>query len=945
MTAPLNFKDDLFLSYASQDEEFALALAKALAAHGIAVWIAPVSLYGGDKWRPVIIEALQHSEHLLYLAGNEPGPYQLWEHEKFLDLSGAAPSRHVIPLQIGRRLPRNLGTETHIVKWSGESPRELSDRFAGYPAVGRRGTAAKSTHRVASTYLSTLAEQNRTIEIKGFETKLRTLISLEELYVPLQTGFGHRGGMGADSAIKGARKADVGPGSEANASRGVPLIDAFRVAGQLGRHGVILLGDPGSGKTTHLRRVAYLLATGEAAKLGLPETCVPVLLALRNLTTTARGLEPFIEAEFRSAFSRLPAGFATQLLAQGNIVYLLDGLDEVPPSRRAEIVQWVEKGLRTSHDARFLVTSRFAGYTEDARFGAEFLELHLSPLDDKGTETLVQNWYRAVELGLDPDHDQANRRATAKSKELLDLIAGPRFQTRSLREMVGNPLLLTAICLVHRDRARLPERRVELYDECVNVLLQHWRGAKGLEIAVDAALARRILQPLALWLHEKDQRTRATATELQPILTTAIGRTPCSITDPDTFLATIRDQSGLLTGFSGKTFGFMHLGFQEYLAACEIQNRAFDEPALLAALVAHFGDPWWREVTMLLFALSGPSPFKAFFRLLCQSQAFVDHRPDVVACLEEAVAFSPEPFVELLQTPHSKDQALWSRHAVALWILQRRAPEALLPLSAHLRKHPSPEINGHDRIPAEAQSPITRSASSITKLCGLEFVTIPAGSFIMGSPETDEDRDNDELQYVVYLSAFQLARTPVTSADYANFLEATKRKPHEYWSNRAYNQATQPVVGVDWDDAVAFCKWVGPNARLPSEAEWEYACRAGTQTRFWSGDSPEDLARVGWFSGNSGGRLHPVAELPANPYGLHDMHGNVDEWCADWFGDYPRGIQKDPQGPPSGSVRVRRGGFFGDGARWCRSACRSGLGPSYRGNYLGFRVAVSLPSS
>lgn len=945
MTKPSDFEWDFFLSYQGNDVSFASGLESALRDLGIAAWFAPEMLEAGDLWESKLKEMIPRCEHFLYLGGAKTGKYQLLEIQEFRLIAKRDPERRFVAFPLVKRDLDEIPPSCHQLDYAKLSSQDIAQHVSGLSFVGRRGTPVKSAHRVASTYLSTLAEQNRTIEIKGFETKLRTLISLEELYVPLQTGFGHRGGLGADSPIKGTRKADVGPGSEANAPHGVPLIDAFRVAEKLRRRGVILLGDPGSGKTTHLRRVAYLLGTGEAAKLGLPAICVPVLLALRNLTTTAKGLEPFIEAEFRSAFSRLPEGFATQLLAQGNIVYLLDGLDEVPPSRRAEIVQWVEKGLQTSHDARFLVTSRFAGYTEDVQFGARFLELHLSPMDDKGTETLVQNWYRAVELGLDPDHDQADRRATAKSQELLNLIAGPKFQTPSLREMVGNPLLLTAICLVHRDRARLPERRVELYDECVNVLLQHWRGAKGLEIAVDAALARRILQPLALWLHEKDQRTRATAAELGPILTAAIARTPCSITDPDAFLSTIRDQSGLLTGFSGKTFGFMHLGFQEYLAACEMQNRAFDESALLTALVAHFGDPWWREVTMLLFALPGPSPFKAFFRLLCQSQALVDHRPDVVACLEEAVAFSPEPFVELLQAPHSQDQALWARQAVALWILQRRAPEALLPLSAHLRKHPSPEINGHDRIPAEAQSPITRSASSITKLCGLEFVTIPAGSFIMGSPETDEDRDNDELQYVVYLSAFQLARTPVTSADYANFLEATKRKPHEYWSNRAYNQATQPVVGVDWDDAVAFCKWVGPNARLPSEAEWEYACRAGTQTRFWSGDSPEDLARVGWFSGNSGGRLHPVAELPANPYGLHDMHGNVDEWCADWFGDYPRGIQKDPQGPPSGSVRVRRGGFFGDGARWCRSACRSGLGPSYRGNYLGFRVAVSLPSS
>ena len=116
---------------------------------------------------------------------------------------------------------------------------------------------------------------------------------------------------------------------------------------------------------------------------------------------------------------------------------------------------------------------------------------------------------------------------------------------------------------------------------------------------------------------------------------------------------------------------------------------------------------------------------------------------------------------------------------------------------------------------------------------------------------------------------FYLGRHPVTNEEWGRYLKANPNvKPPKYWSDRQYNQAAQPVVGVSWDDAQAYCQWAG--LRLPSEAEWEYACRAGTTTAYWSGDARKDLARVGWYAENSGGRLHAVGEKPPNPFGLHD---------------------------------------------------------------------------
>jgi formylglycine-generating enzyme required for sulfatase activity len=129
----------------------------------------------------------------------------------------------------------------------------------------------------------------------------------------------------------------------------------------------------------------------------------------------------------------------------------------------------------------------------------------------------------------------------------------------------------------------------------------------------------------------------------------------------------------------------------------------------------------------------------------------------------------------------------------------------------------------------------------------------------------------------------------------------------------------------------------GETYRLPTEAEWEYACRAGSTTRYCFGDDEGELFEYAWYSDNSGG-THPVGTKKSNDWGLYDMHGNVWEWCEDWYGDYPSGEVTDPAGPSRGSERVARGGGWYDGAHFCRSGSRGSVTPDLRGHWLGFRL-------
>jgi formylglycine-generating enzyme required for sulfatase activity len=226
-------------------------------------------------------------------------------------------------------------------------------------------------------------------------------------------------------------------------------------------------------------------------------------------------------------------------------------------------------------------------------------------------------------------------------------------------------------------------------------------------------------------------------------------------------------------------------------------------------------------------------------------------------------------------------------------------------------------------------------AAYVDAKTGIALVRIPAGEFLMG----DESMSDAQPVHRVRIAAdFYLGKYPVTNEEYGRFLKATGYREPDYWSNRRFSQPQQPVAGVSWDDAQAFCRWAG--GRLPTEAQWEYACRAGTTTAFSFSDDESRLGEFGWYDKNSGGQTQPVGGKAANPWGLYDVHGNVWEWCQDWYdANYYRHSPKDdPPGPKAGSGRVLRGGSWLSNGSYCRSGFRSGSDPPGRYSSIGFRL-------
>lgn len=282
---------------------------------------------------------------------------------------------------------------------------------------------------------------------------------------------------------------------------------------------------------------------------------------------------------------------------------------------------------------------------------------------------------------------------------------------------------------------------------------------------------------------------------------------------------------------------------------------------------------------------------------------------------------------------------------------------------------------------------IEGTADVMTNSIGMKLKLIPAGEFLMGSPADETDGSDNEAQHRVKLTKpFYLGIHEVTRGEFAAFVSDTKykteaesdgkggygfdelgkvaQKPEYTWRSPGFSQTDDhPVVNVSWNDAQKFIDWLkrteGKQYRLPTEAEWEYSCRADSATKYWNGNDAEKLALIGNVADGTAKAKYsnwvaiaatdgfvftgPVGSFSPNSFGLYDMHGNVWEWCSDWYSDayYTSSPGSDPSGPSTGSRRVLRGGSWNGSAGSCRSANRRGNAPSLRNSNFGFRLALS----
>ncbi|MCA9939130.1 MAG: SUMF1/EgtB/PvdO family nonheme iron enzyme [Anaerolineales bacterium] len=844
-------------------------------------------------------------------------------------------------------------------------------------------------------YLRHLINRYQFLDFKGMGVydKAPLKLPLLDMYIPLKARVEMPEGETwarelrlAGRPVSEEEAADMGP----RLSEPRPVLELLQQ-----NDGLIILGDPGAGKSTFLKYLALRLALGEGTALGLGAR-LPVLLPLSAYATAlADGdlpLHDFMARHYQNSGVDEPLrDLLDAALRRGGALLLLDGLDEVRSvERRHTVVARVEDFFAywQQYGNKFVLTSRIVGYREARPTGTRMAECTLVDFDAEEIARFVTQWTAALEREARGENEVAAWEAAQESAGLLNAIQ----HNPGVRRLAANPLLLTILALMKRQGVELPERRVELYDRYVHTLLRQWNLARSLAgrsgYALDEREAEELLAPLALWMHETSPGVGMVLQEaVQRQLTAMYAHK--EVEKPDRaayqFLEEVRGATSLLVERGQGAYGFIHLTFQEYLAAVGIaQQGQGDVARIVAVLREHVGQDNWHEVLLLTIGYLGiiqrlPEPAG---KVLLQLMA------DAPGEAGEAVVFAGEAVVDARSggvTPACRQQVI-----AALQETMTAAGQVAPPRRARA-----------GRALARLDDP----RRAIMDVDAMPFCYVPEGLFGLGD---EQGRDDEKPVKQVMLRGYWLAQYPVSQAQFAQFVAAGGYGRADFWPEAAargywqdgrfkgrwddewrsapydfglpYALPNHPVVGVSWYEAVAFCRWLtqrwrrilpaGWQARLPAEPEWEKGAKGGVeiverplvrtigagdwQPRVTLAANPAARRRYPWGEGAvTAERANYAATgiqassaigcFPGNesPYGCREMSGNVWEWTLSKYGQYPYTAAEREGVDSSDSGRVVRGGAYWNDEEALRCAYRLRNLPLPRYGGRGFRVCVS----
>ena len=479
---------------------------------------------------------------------------------------------------------------------------------------------AEKLRKATQQYLEFLLNRYRYLDFRGMGMADRVALRLPlvEMYVPLKARIEMpEGETWTRELLLAGRKATeeeiVVIGERLSVPQ--PLLDL------LAEHdGLVILGDPGAGKTTFLKYLALCLALGEEVMPGLTATLgprLPILVPLSAYANTLAeddiALDDFLSEYYRKQGIKLPLDMLlSTALTSGQALLMLDGLDEVQAlEQRTLVVERVESFFAYYRQLgnKFLLTSRIVGYREVRPTAAGLAECTVVDFDEDDIADFVTKWSLALERAVKGDSTVAQQEAETEKAELLFAVA----HNPGVRQLAANPLLLTILALMKRQGVALPERRVQLYDRYIETLLRHWNLARGLDRRtsrdLDVVETMRVLAPLALWMHQTSPgvglvKREEMRRELERIYRERGEAAPEQAARR--LLQDARDHASLLLERGAGQYGFIHLTFQEYLAAVAIGQLGQSDVTPVAQLLAqHVDDPTWHEVTLLTIGYLG----------------------------------------------------------------------------------------------------------------------------------------------------------------------------------------------------------------------------------------------------------------------------------------------------------------------------------------------------
>ena len=763
---------------------------------------------------------------------------------------------------------------------------------------------------------------------------------------------------------------------------------------------MVLLGDPGGGKSTFANYLALCLSGARLEELGeVPVVpgqgwlghldpawrhgaLLPLRVTLRHFAAsescdgTAAGLWAFVSE--RLAAEGL-ADFAPHLrrrLLDGGVLVMCDGLDEVAdPAARAAVRDAVADFASTyGHPGnRILVTCRVYAYQDDRWQLDTFARHTLAAFSQEQIDAFVDCWYREVcRLGW---------KTEAEAEELTRRLQGAARRP-DLAPLARSPLQLTMMASLHFSWGRLPDDRVELYQEMVRLLLVRWQEARlGQEAGVTPLVGipdlESALERVAFQAHQAGKDPEGMADVPEAVLLDVLkDYLEGSWDRARQLLVYIQQRAGLLLEREPGVYTFPHRSYQEYLAGSYLAVQP-DFPDRAAALV---GEDYagWREV--VLWAVGVMARLKRMTHVAVDvAAALCPHAApgEAPSGLDwRAAHLSGDALLEIgLKEVEARERHLPVLERVQGWLVALLEWGALPP-AERARAGRTLAHLGDPRFRPGAWFLPARFRGQPEPLLG--FVQVPAGPLLMGSDRARDPGayDREFPQHEVHLPAYYIARYPVTVAQFRAFVQGSGFRPGDPDCLR--DPDNHPVRYVNWHEARAYCHWLGDRlrawpglpdelagclhgegwaVRLPTEAEWEKAARgplhpeseadAGGAGHIYPWGDEFDSSRCNTWEGRIG-TTSAVGMYPsgASPYGVLDMSGNLFEWCQSLFRDYPYQAADGRENLEAGGSRVLRGGSWGLNRRGARCAYRSDYHPDGLSS-LGFRVVVSpaLPPS
>jgi formylglycine-generating enzyme required for sulfatase activity/uncharacterized protein YheU (UPF0270 family) len=776
-------------------------------------------------------------------------------------------------------------------------------------------------------------------------------ISLNDIYVPLDITR-------TQQALQ----------SESDPQARVP-IPALEVVSRMRR--LIILGDPGSGKTSFLNYITLCLIEARLHPehdylkcLDVPQegrrrashwshgTLLPIRLELREFVQdipkkARKGTADLVWAHIKKQLEEHSLGEFTsdvrQALHAGNCLVMFDGLDEIADVRHRQIVrEAVTDFAETYSCSRFIVTCRVLSYTDPAWQLTRFQTVTLAPLSKKSQHLFIDRWYNTLgRLGY------IDREGVfARAAELKDA-------AKNLGDLAQNPMLLTVMSVVHTYKGTLPRERARLYNDCIQLLLWDWQRTKetapgewvkGIVDALETREERLIngLCEVAFRAHSvQDGSTNAVNIPQSDVLKVLQKYLDGDWGKAQKFCDYVEQRAGLLIGkgrdgSGDPVFAFPHRGFQEFLAARYLV--ADREYSRLVATLADQGDVW-REV------------------LLLSVGHLVFNHQDV---------FRPLNAINLLCKPEPPEDAAGWRSvwwaAEMLTIVSRTVAEQ----DEYIGRHVVPRLLSQLRMLVEGGylSPIERAQAadvlgclgdSRPGVCSIEpqMIRIDGGPFEMGA---------DNERHTVNLKPFYIARYPVTNAQFRAFLNDAGYADIRFWTKAAQEWRerasrtggyindpalgidNRPVVGVTWYEAAAYANWLRHKTGLPyrllTEAEWERAAAGLERRKYPFGNRASDDCINTREAGI--GQTTAVGIFPHDqtPEGVYDLGGNVWEWTSSLARDYPYKPDKERENIGAPGPRILRGGAYDNQRRQIHCTQRRPVEPHAYVELIGFRIGL-----